>query len=386
MEIEKNGFSLEKNVGGGVGFTDMHRTGDSWTGVAQRFDANGPVLGKVTGQITLTSFDLTVTWPDGSGGKYTGTIGPDGKAQGQTTDAIFGIGGITSVAPLKCIADPECKLYADIATEKATEFKNLRCGGPYEGRWTADHRQHSDWCMGQPLGSPSIGSEADARTTELDACKARVAGCDDFAKEGVAMGTEFLKLNCGELPIPLSTDFDQQKGLCLNTPTESFMNSGAILARRRSRTVSSGSPRTRRLLPQRSRHRCRLLPRRDRKPARSFPSSRTRPPSPCRKATVSACRSRQSARIALAPTGANSKSRCKIQARIRSAGSRLPTPPTGDGELDLPADSFAVNPQAPWSCAKGSPTRCTLAQPLAPGEKKEFNIGFKPGARRPPRR
>ena len=340
------------------------------------------VRGKVTGQITLTSFDLNVVWPDGKGGNYKGTIPADGKVTGQTTDAIFGLGGITGVAPLKCIADPECKLYADIATAKATEFKNLRCGGPYEGRWTLDHRQHSDWCMGQPLSSPPIASEANTRTTELDACKARVAGCDDYAKEGVAMGTEFLNLNCGELPIALSTDFDQQKGLCLNTPTESFITSQRDFRKKAleecKQRIAKNTPPTPAEIPAApvpvppatGPQACAVIPVEQDPAAQPVPQGNGL--SVSKQAVSKDC------------SGANG---CEFKVTVENTGKdpvnavTIIDTTTGDGELNLPADDLAVAPKAPWNCARGVPTQCTLQQALPPGAKSEFNIGFKPGAK-----
>ncbi len=137
------------------------------SGTAQYLDNNGRrIHGAMSGSILAGAFQITVHWDNGAVGTYVGQIGPDGKASGTTTDQQGNKATFSGVAPLKCVEDEACAVYADNAANFAKSFKDLNCG-PTEGRWSLDRQQHLDWCMAQPVDAPVIDSENAARNNEF---------------------------------------------------------------------------------------------------------------------------------------------------------------------------------------------------------------------------
>jgi hypothetical protein len=69
-------------------------------------------------------------------------------------------------------ADPgTCRDYAEAAIRQVhSALDNPRCRGAVRGpRWTADFQGHYNWCL--IASYTAIGSERDARTAYLSACR-----------------------------------------------------------------------------------------------------------------------------------------------------------------------------------------------------------------------
>ena len=162
---EKDGFSIFQGATGfPLSFLNLSQSRTTGlSGTAQYLDNNGRrIHGAVSGSIGADFFQITVHWENGAVGTYVGQIGPDGKTSGTTTDQERNPETFSGVAPLKCVEDEACAIYADTAANLAKSFKDLGCG-PTEGRWSLDRQQHLDWCMAQPVDAPVIADENAAR-------------------------------------------------------------------------------------------------------------------------------------------------------------------------------------------------------------------------------
>ena len=235
--MPKNGFNVTQSNGPQVGFTNLVVGPDGTvTGGTASFisngngdDLGGPVAGKVTGTIVGSHVDLKVRWtgqPVG-GGHYVGEIGPDGSFTGTNT-ASNGVKATFKSERIwfKCSVDDLCQKYANDAIAAEQEFASLHCGAVGAGRWSDKIDDHINWCMGQPRGGVSpINAETDARTAELDKCRALDADCTKFGLEAAALTYQMKAKNCKEVadfmkPGAPSSGPDAMKKVCRLKPLE----------------------------------------------------------------------------------------------------------------------------------------------------------------------
>jgi len=214
--MNRGGFNVSQSDGPQVGFGDIKvKANGSATGTASFIDNDGPVSGNVEGTIIGSHVDLTVTWSRGARtGHYVGEIGPDGNFTGKVA-ASSGVRATfkTNKAWFQCALDDLCKKYADDAIAAETEFASLHCGAVGSGRWSDKIDDHITWCMAQTRGAGSlIPSETDARTKELDSCRAFDARCTKSGLDMAAANDEMKALKCADA-IP-SLQPDKAKSLC----------------------------------------------------------------------------------------------------------------------------------------------------------------------------
>ncbi len=211
----RDGFSVRENNGsGGVSFTPLTQVNGKLSGTATVISPNGPVKGRVSGNIGVGNFDFLVVWDNGTRETYKGTIGAGGKATGTKVTNNGASVGFSSVAPLVCVEDEACFKYAKDATLNARLFQANKCG-PSVTRWSIDNKHHLDFCMGQSSNAPILDEENRARKTELETCRSNNFCNGGYVKEALEQAERFKSLDCGAPPTLISPDPAVQMKACL---------------------------------------------------------------------------------------------------------------------------------------------------------------------------
>ena len=112
---------------------------------------------------------------------------------------LYGVSFIVSTTAFVNISEAapqhNCAAYAAAAVAQNEQNKAVGCGLT-GGRWQSDYDAHFTWCQQQNVGIQDLSSEDHARKVELQACSAKTAFCESYAKGAVGAQIENMQYQC----------------------------------------------------------------------------------------------------------------------------------------------------------------------------------------------